>query len=87
MRGSELFPISDYYRPNILDAITITRGGNWWTAVLLIKDPQTKKNKIILYKWQKKENGWAQRKSYGINSKAELNKILECLNEFGSKLF
>ena len=40
MLGAELFPIGDYYRNNLLDAVTITRGGRWWSAVLLINDPK-----------------------------------------------
>ena len=86
MKGSELFPVGEYYKNDIIDAITITRGGSWWSAILLIKDPKTQKNKLIFYKWQKKGDSWITRKSYSINSKIELDKILDGLNEFRYKL-
>ena len=40
------FPISDYYKDHIVDAITIKRSGSWWSAVLLIDDPKSKKRFI-----------------------------------------
>ena len=43
------FPIAEYYKEHILDAETVSRGGGWWTAVLLINDPVSKKPFIALY--------------------------------------
>ena len=71
------FPISEYYRKNILDAETISRGGNWWTAVLLILDPKTKKPFVSFYRWQKTENGCLQGNDPGIKftGKDQVNKV------------
>ena len=33
------FPITEYYKNNVKGAVTIKRGGNWWSAVLLIEEP------------------------------------------------
>ena len=42
------FPVSDYYQGHVLDAETISRIGCWWTAILLIEDPETgKKGKVL----------------------------------------
>ena len=43
MKGSELFPISDYYKNCIEDAITLRRTKSSWTAILLIRDPKKEK--------------------------------------------
>jgi hypothetical protein len=44
------FPISDYYRENIIDAVTISRSDGWWTAVLVIKEPKSDNPFIALYR-------------------------------------
>ena len=41
-KSAEVVPVSDYYSNNILDSHTITKGGGWWTALVLIEDPRTK---------------------------------------------
>jgi len=80
------FPVTDYYKNNILDAITITRGGPWWTAVLLIEDPKSKKPFVGLYRWQSTENGWKARKQFKFNSKKEINKFFDAMKEMIEKL-
>jgi hypothetical protein len=76
------FPISEYYKGNVKGATTIKRGGNWWSAVLLIEEPKSEKNIIMFYKWQKTEDGWKVRQRFKINSKLELEKINETLENF-----
>jgi hypothetical protein len=82
MLGAELFPISEYYRDNILDACTITRGGKWWTAMLLINDPKKKAPMISLYKWNKVGENWKIRKSYHIHTQKEVDEIIKELTSF-----
>jgi len=88
MRGSELFPISEYYKNNIKDAYTIKRGGLWWTAALLIEDPRNNNNFIKIYKWQfdKKSNTWKVRESIKINDKKGLNKIIKVFRKFENSI-
>lgn len=81
------FPISEYYKTNILDAETVTRGrGGWWTAVLLIRDPKTEKPFIGLYRWQLTESGWKTRKRFSIRRSKELNSIIEVMQRFSRKI-
>ncbi len=65
------FPISEYYRPYIIDAVTISRTGLWWTAVLLIEDPKTKKPFIALYRWQRVRDSWKTRKRFTLRALQE----------------
>ena len=55
-------------RDNIVDAITISRSGNWWSAVVLIKMQKEEKKFIRLYKWQKKDGKWSRRGNNSINN-------------------
>lgn len=76
------FPISDYYKENIVDAKTISRRGGWWTAIILTKDPKNDKLKIILYKWQLRGNGWKTRKSFIFKSVKEITTIFKIVKKF-----
>ena len=80
------FPIDDYYRENILDAFTISRKGKWWSAVLLIQDPQAKKPFIIYYKWNKRGYQWKKSSSFRCNSKKDVTKLLEATTTFSKAM-
>jgi hypothetical protein len=80
------FPISDYYRENILDAETISRGGSWWTAVLLILDPKTEKPFVAFYRWQKTDSGWKIRKQFSFRNADLIGKAFEVAKRFAKKL-
>lgn len=82
----QLFPISDYYKKNIIDAVTITRAGIWWSAILLIEDPKSKKQFLSLYKWQYKELEWRIRSRFKITKKKDADKIVKIINDFSEKL-
>lgn len=80
------FPISEYYKPHILDGVTVSRGGSWWTAVLLIKDPRTGDPFIALYRWQSTDSGWKVRKRFSFRRIDEVNSILKVIQSFSNKL-
>ena len=80
------FPVSEYYRNNIIDAVSISRSGNWWTAVLLINDPSSKKPFISLYRWQNTSSGWKVRKRFSFRRLKEAKSIIEIVNKFCDKL-
>lgn len=80
------FPVSDYYKDNIIDAETITRSGSWWTAILLIKDPKTEKPIIGLYQWQKVGDEWKTRKRFAFKKKKVLEDAIEVIKRFGEKV-
>lgn len=80
------FPISDYYKDHIVDARTIKRSGQWWSAVILIKDPKSENKFLNFYKWQKTGDQWKIRFRFKVKNLEEKDKIIEILNEFGSKL-
>ncbi len=80
------FPVSDYYKGHILDAETITRAGGWWTAILLIEDPDTGKPFIGAYRWQMTENGWKVRKTFSLKRKKDAATFLSIVTRFSDKL-
>ncbi len=80
------FPISDYYRDHIIDAETVTRSGGWWTAVLLISDPKTKKPFIALYRWQLTENGWKSRKRFTLRRSKEIETVLKLVHQYSERI-
>jgi hypothetical protein len=80
------FPVTDYYKGHIMDAVTIRRGGSWWSAILLIEDPKSSENFLTFYKWQKTDDGWKVRQRFKVNSRLEMEKINEILEEFKPNL-
>jgi hypothetical protein len=80
------FPISDYYKGNILDAVTLNRSGQWWTAILLIEDPRSKKPFISLYRWQRTDAGWKIRSRFKIARKQDGSNVIKVIEEFLEKL-
>ena len=80
------FPVSEYYRGQIQDAITISRTGTWWTAVLLILDPKTKLKFVGVYKWQKTSNGWKVRNKLNVRSANDSVKLSRALADMGRLL-
>jgi hypothetical protein len=74
------FPISDYYKDQIIDAETISRAGGWWTAVLLIRDPKTEKPFLAVYRWQSDGETWKMRKSISFKSKKQVDDVILAMN-------
>lgn len=80
------FPVTEQLRPHIRDARTISRAGDWWTAVLLLNDPWTRRPYVSLYKWQCRNGAWKKAASFKIHSAKHLAAIVESLTEFGPHL-
>ena len=80
------FPISDYYRDNIVDAHTISRAGNWWTALLVIRDPRSGMPLLGLYRWQNTNGQWKTRNRFLIRRVSDLQTIVDCLQRFSEHL-
>ena len=80
------FPVTESLRSHIRNARTISRAGNWWTAVLLVDDPWTGKPFVSLYKWQRRQGAWKKTSSFKIHSAKHLAAIVESLSELGLQL-
>lgn len=80
------FPVNEYYRDHILDAETISRGGRWWTAVLLIRDPKTEQPFIALYRWESTKSGWKTRKKFFFRRIEQVKSIMHVVEKFSNKL-
>lgn len=80
------FPISQYYKENILDARTLTNRGGWWSAVLLIKDPRTNKPFIGYYRWQYTDNGWKARNRVHLKNRKDAKLLIEFIEAFMPQL-
>jgi hypothetical protein len=80
------FPVSEYYKGRILDAETISRGGGWWTAVLLISDPKTERPFVSIYRWQSEGETWKTRKSISMKSAGHVERVIEVLNRLKNKM-
>jgi hypothetical protein len=83
----EQFPITDYYKGKILDGVTLSKSGAWWTAILLIEDPRSQLPFINLYRWQHTEAGWKVRGRFKISTKEDATNIVDVLSEFLERLF
>jgi hypothetical protein len=79
------FPISDYYKNNILDGITISRDNVWWTAVLVINDPRTKIPFISLYRWQQTGNVWKVRGRFHFRNKQQILDAFDIIQDLIKK--
>jgi hypothetical protein len=86
MAMGQNFPVSDYYRDQVLDAETISRAGGWWTAVLLIRDPRTEKPFLSVYRWQLDGDTWKTRKSFAFKSKKQIQKVLASLQKISDQV-
>ena len=67
--GFEDYPISDYYKPHIIDAQTINENERWWTAVVKIKMPNAAKPMVIVYLWQKRGEDWKVSSKFKLRPK------------------
>jgi len=76
------FPVSETIRSDILDARTIARSSQWWTAVLLFNNPKNDSTYITLYKWKLSNGDWKRASSFKINSSEHLCKIIKALEGF-----
>jgi hypothetical protein len=83
---TEDYPVTDYYKNGVMDAQTISKVGQWWTALVLIEDPRSKKPFVSLYRWQKGDSGWKVRKQFKFNSKKESKKIIQILIEMAEEI-
>lgn len=76
------FPISDYYRENIIDAVTIRRTGQWWTAALVIANPRNESKRFIaLYKFRCRDGEWRVHQKLHLNSVEDVTKMQMALSE------
>ena len=80
--GSTEFPVSAYYHSHVIDGQTIARGGGWWSAVLLIRDPRDQSLFIGLYRWQETAHGWKTRGSFKLRTDNQIQRALVILHQF-----
>jgi hypothetical protein len=80
------YPVTEYYKEHVVDGITVSRGGGWWTAILLIEDPKTKGRFLNLYRWESNGDEWKTRKTFTIRDRGGLDKIVKALSELREKL-
>ena len=73
------FPVSEYYKDSIVDALTISRVGGWWTCVLLLEEPSNKKKFLCIYRWQLVGGEWKTRSKFKVNSVKDVEKLSEIL--------
>ena len=69
------FPVADYLRGQIKDAVTLTRTGRWWSAALLIEDPQSHKSYVAVYRWQLRGGDWKRVSKFICRTKADADKM------------
>ena len=64
----EEFPVSKFYKDQVVDGETIERSGGWWSAALLIREPSKGELFVGLYLWQETSNGWKNRGRFKIRT-------------------
>lgn len=80
------FPVSEHYKDSILDALTISRVGGWWTSVLLIQEPSNQKKFLCIYRWQLVNGEWKTRSKLKVNSIKDADKLSEILLTLKGKM-
>jgi|688.fasta_scaffold790240_1 hypothetical protein len=80
------FPVAEYYAEHVLEGITLSNKGGWWTAVLLIRDPRTKVPFVGLYRWESVDGVWKNRKSFAVRDQPGVEKLIAALSELKSHL-
>ena len=79
------YPVAEIYKNNIVDGETVSRRGNWWTAVLLIRNPKTGKLFTKLYMWELRDGVWKTAQSFKIGKLVKLKHITLILQKFSAK--
>lgn len=79
------FPVPDELKNQIIDAYTLSKGGGWWTAILLFKDPNTNVINAHLYRWKNKNDIWMKIKDFKLSRK-NIEKLISALQEFADKI-
>ena len=74
------FPVAPYLRGQIRDAVTLTRTGGWWSAALVIEDPQSRKRYVAVYRWQLRDGAWKRVSKYTCRTKADADRIRSFLD-------
>ena len=81
-----LFPVAEYYADHVLDGVTLSRKGGWWSALLLIRDPKTHEPFLNLYRWEQVDGTWKNRKSFVIRDQKAVDTVISALNQFRGRL-
>ncbi|MFX1511666.1 MAG: hypothetical protein ACFFCQ_03675 [Promethearchaeota archaeon] len=76
------FPfVSDYYV--LIKGITLSKRGNWWTALLLLETKTEKKGrKISLYRWRKRQDNWSRSKEFTLSSPKQWEAMKTSINKW-----
>ena len=78
---TEKVPVSEVI--TVLVQRTISKSGNWWSAV--VKGEQFGKVKTFLYLWHKEEGKWKRKQKFTIPSLDNWNKIDKIVRELLTK--
>lgn len=82
MATQQHFPVATYLQPNVIDGKTISRKGPWWSAVLLVRHPRSKKLFIGLYRWQKRSDGWKRVGSFKLWDPDQVQSVIAALRHY-----
>ena len=81
------YPVSNYYKGRVIEAVTLSKSKGWWSAILLIEDPRSGLPFINLYKWQETDSGWKNRNRFKISNKEEAEMIMDIMRDFIGNLY
>ena len=79
-------PITEFYKDRVIKVKTISKKGGWWSAVVLLKNPQSGSNFINIYRWQLVEDGWKTRKRFTFRTVKEVVAFTNTVKEFAKYL-
>lgn len=80
------FPVSEYYREQIVDAVTINRSAFWWTAAIKIRNPKSGKLFIAIYKFHKRGENWSVHQKLHVNSLDDAGRLQEAISQLSVDL-
>ncbi len=94
MSKNEFPSVGDFY--TIIDGITISKAGIWWTAALLVETSpmqtegsdneteteQKKQRKVLLVRWRKRGKFWQRTKDFALNNPKHFLKFKEAVEKW-----
>ena len=80
------FPDGEYYGADLIDGATVRRDGAWWSAVLLIRDPQRDEPYVALHRWAKRNGAWQRSGTYRFSSREQIADAVRVLTEYAEKM-
>ena len=80
------FPVAQYLKGQIRDAVTLSRTGSWWSAALLIEDLRSRKQYVAMYRWHLRKGAWKRVSKFTCRTKRDVDTLRSFLDNHYASL-